>query len=41
MLCEGILLPDGQETIEMDDSGYKYLGVWEGADIMHETEGKR
>ena len=32
--CEGISLPDGQEMSEMDESGYKYLGVLEGADIM-------
>ncbi|KXJ09461.1 Retrovirus-related Pol polyprotein from type-1 retrotransposable element R2 [Exaiptasia diaphana] len=32
--CEGILLPDGKEMSEMDESGYKYLGVLEGADIM-------
>lgn len=32
--CEGIVLPDGQIMGEMDESGYKYLGVLEGADIM-------
>ena len=32
--CEGIVLPDGQMMGEVDENGYKYLGVLEGADIM-------
>ena len=32
--CEGIVLPDGEIMREVDQSGYKYLGVLEGADIM-------
>ena len=32
--CEGILLPDGQKMGAVDEDGYKYLGVLEGADIM-------
>jgi hypothetical protein len=32
--CEGVVLPDGQMMKEVDESGYKYLGVLEGADIM-------
>jgi len=32
--CEGIVLPDGQVMKEVDEGGYKYLGVLEGADIM-------
>lgn len=31
--CKGIDLPDGQMIKEVDDGGYKYLGVLEGADI--------
>lgn len=32
--CEGIELPDGDVMREVDQGGYKYLGVLEGADIM-------
>ena len=32
--CEGIVLPGGQMMGEVDENGYKYLGVLEGADIM-------
>ena len=32
--CEGIVLPDGQMMDKVDENGYKYLGVLEGADIM-------
>ena len=32
--CEGIVLPDEQMMGEVDENGYKYLGVLEGADIM-------
>ena len=31
--CEGIDLPDGQRIKEVDENGYKYLGVLEGACI--------
>ena len=31
--CEGIQLPDGRMMEELDDGGYKYLGILEGADI--------
>ena len=31
--CEGIQLPDGRTMEALDDGGYKYLGVLEGADI--------
>ena len=31
---EGIMLPDGELMKEIDESGYKYLGVLEGASIM-------
>ena len=31
--CEGIQLPDGRMMEALDDDGYKYLGVLEGADI--------
>ena len=31
--CEGIDLPDGQRIKEVDENGYKYLGVLEGASI--------
>ena len=30
---EGIQLPDGRMIEELDDGGYKYLGILEGADI--------
>ena len=33
--CEGIALPNGDVMQEVEESGYKYLGVLEGADIMH------
>lgn len=32
--CEGVVLPDGKIMGEVDECGYKYLGVLEGADIM-------
>ena len=32
--CDGIELPDGETMKEVDDKGYKYLGVLEGACIM-------
>ena len=32
--CPGIELPDGEMMKEVDDAGYKYLGVLEGACIM-------
>ena len=32
--CEGISLPDGKVMKEVEDDGYKYLGVLEGADMM-------
>jgi hypothetical protein len=32
---EGIELPDGQMMKEIDEEGYKYLGVLEGADIKN------
>ena len=32
--CEGIVLPDGQVMGEVEENGYKDLGVLEGADIM-------
>ena len=32
--CEGIELPDGEVMHEVEDGGYKYLGVLQGADIM-------
>ena len=32
--CVGIELPDGRIMEEVDNDGYKYLGVLEGADIM-------
>ena len=31
--CEGITMPDGQVMKEVDEKGYKYLGILEGADI--------
>ena len=31
--CQGIELPDGQQIKEVDENGYKYLGVLEGANI--------
>lgn len=33
-MCEGIRLPDNEVMKEVDEEGYKYLGVLEGADIM-------
>ena len=32
--CEGIELPDGSKIQDVDEEGYKYLGVLEGAEIM-------
>ena len=34
MRCEGIALSDGGVMKKVDETGYKYLGVLEGADIM-------
>jgi hypothetical protein len=31
VVCEGIELPDGQRIREVDEDGYRYLGVLEGA----------
>ena len=31
--CDGIRLPDGQVMKEVDDNGYRYLGILEEADI--------
>ena len=31
--CDGIDLPNGQRIKEVDENGYKYLGVLEGASI--------
>jgi hypothetical protein len=31
--CEGIALPDGHRIKEVDENGYKYLGVLQGASI--------
>ena len=38
--CEGIVLPDGQMMGKVDENGYKYLGVLEGADIIQEMKEK-
>lgn len=39
--CEGIELPSGEVMKEVDETGYKYLGVLEGADIKNrEMKGK-
>lgn len=32
--CEGIVLPDGHVMSQMDESRYKCLGIFEGADVM-------
>ena len=32
--CEGIVLPDGEVMQEVEENGYKYLGVLEGAGLM-------
>ena len=32
--CDGIEIPDGQTIKEVDEGGYKYLGVLEGAGIL-------
>ena len=32
--CEGIALPGGEVMKEVEESGYKYLGVLEGASIL-------
>ena len=39
--CEGIRLPNGEEMKEVDENGYKYLGVLEGTDIMHKEMKKK
>ena len=36
---EGIVLPDGQAVKEIDESGYKYLGIL-GTDQLWEKETK-
>ena len=33
--CDGIGLPSGEAMTVLDESGYKYLGVLAGADIMN------
>ena len=33
--CEGIGLPSGEAMKELDENGYKYLGMLGGADIMN------
>ena len=38
--CDRIVLLDGQMMGEVDETGYKYLGVLEGADIMQEMKEK-
>ena len=39
--CEGIMLPGGEIMSEVDQSGYKYLGVLEGTDIMQKEMKER
>ena len=39
--CEGISLPNGEVMKELDENGYKYLGVLEGTDIMHREMKKK
>ena len=38
---EGIGLPSGDVMKELDENGYKYLGVIEGADIMNREMKKK
>ena len=33
-MCEQIVLPDGHVMSQMDESRYKCLGIFEGADVM-------
>ena len=39
--CDGIGLPSGEAMKELDEIGYKYLGVLEGADIMNREMKKK
>ena len=39
--CDGIVLPSGEAMKELDENGYKYLGVLEGADIMNREMKKK
>ena len=39
--CDGIGLPSGEAMKELDQNGYKYLGVLEGADIMNREMKKK
>ena len=39
--CDGIGLPRGEAMMELDENGYKYLGVLEGADIMNREMKKK
>jgi hypothetical protein len=39
--CEGISLPNGEVMKELDENGYKYLGVLEGTDIMYRVMKKK
>ena len=39
--CDGIGLPSGEAMKELDENGYKYLGVLEGADIMNREMKKK
>jgi hypothetical protein len=33
--CSGIVLPTGEQIHELEDEGYKYLGILEADDILH------
>ena len=35
-MCDGIEMPDGNSIREVEESGYKYLGVLEADDLRHE-----
>ena len=35
VLCDGIEMPDGNSIREVEESGYKYLGVLEADDLKH------
>ena len=39
--CQGIVLPSGEVMKEVDDNGYRYLGVLEGAGIMNKEMKKK
>ena len=39
--CEGIELPSGEATREVDENGYKYLGVLEGAVVKNREMKKK